>query len=59
LSEGGGMAEIEHDIDALETKLRTAIEGVKKLDNGLLRGGARGNPPAGLDLPRASGHHRA
>jgi hypothetical protein len=53
------MAEIEHDIDALETKLRTAIEGVKKLDNGLLRGGARGNPPAGLDLPRASGHHRA
>ena len=32
------MAEIEHDIDALETKLRTAIEGVKNLDNGLLEG---------------------
>jgi hypothetical protein len=32
------MAEIEHDIDALEAKLRTAIEGVKNLDSGLLEG---------------------
>jgi hypothetical protein len=32
------MAEIEHDIDALEAKIRTAIEGVKNLDNGLLEG---------------------
>jgi hypothetical protein len=32
------MAEIEHDIDTLEAKLRTAIEGVKNLDNGLLEG---------------------
>ena len=29
------MADFEHDIDALEAKLRTAIEGVKNLDNGL------------------------
>jgi hypothetical protein len=41
LSEGGGMAEIEHDIDALEAKIRTAIEGVKNLDNGLLEGCSR------------------
>lgn len=32
------MAEIEHDIDALEAAIRTAIEGVKNLDNGLLEG---------------------
>jgi hypothetical protein len=32
------MAEIEHDIDALEAKIRTATEGVKNLDNGLLEG---------------------
>ena len=32
------MAGIEHDIDALEAKIRTAIEGVKNLDNGLLEG---------------------
>jgi len=30
------MAEVEHDIDALEEKIRTAIEEVKNLDNGLL-----------------------
>jgi hypothetical protein len=32
------MAEIEHDIDALEAKIRTAMEEVKNLDNGLLEG---------------------
>jgi hypothetical protein len=32
------MAEVEHDIDALEEKIRTAIEEVKNLDNGLLEG---------------------
>lgn len=30
------MAEIEHDIDGLEKQIRTAIEEVKNLDNGLL-----------------------
>jgi hypothetical protein len=32
------MAEIEHDIDALEAKIRTAMEEVKNLDNNLLEG---------------------
>jgi hypothetical protein len=32
------MNEVEHDIDALEEKIRAAIEGVKNLDNNLLEG---------------------
>ena len=32
------MNEVEHDIDALEEKIRAAIEGVKNLDNDLLEG---------------------
>jgi len=32
------MAEIEHDIDALEATIRTAIQGIKDLDSGLLEG---------------------
>jgi hypothetical protein len=32
------MAEVEHDIDALEEKIRTAMEEVKNLDNDLLEG---------------------
>ncbi len=32
------MTELEHDIDALEAKLRTAIEEVNSLDAGLLEG---------------------
>ena len=30
------MAEVEHDIDALEKKLRAAMEEIKNLDNGTL-----------------------
>jgi hypothetical protein len=30
------MADLEHDIDALEAKIRTAIEEVKNLDSNLL-----------------------
>ena len=32
------MAEVEHDIVALEEKLRTAMQEVKNLDNDLLEG---------------------
>jgi hypothetical protein len=32
------MADLEHDIDDLEAKIRTAMEEVKNLDNGLLEG---------------------
>jgi hypothetical protein len=32
------MNEVGHDIDALEEKIRAAIEGVKNLDNNLLEG---------------------
>jgi hypothetical protein len=32
------MAEVEHDIDALEQKIRTAMEEVRNLDNDLLEG---------------------
>jgi hypothetical protein len=32
------MAEVEHDIDALEEKLRAALQEVKNLDNDLLEG---------------------
>jgi hypothetical protein len=32
------MAEVEHDIDALEEKIRTAMEEVKNLDKDLLEG---------------------
>ena len=32
------MNEVEHDIGALEEKIRAAIEGVKNLDNDLLEG---------------------
>jgi hypothetical protein len=44
------MAEVEHDINALEEKIRTAIEELKNLDNGLLEGSAPVDPPAGLDV---------
>ena len=30
------MTDVEHDIDALEKKIRTAMEEVRNLDNGLL-----------------------
>ncbi len=33
------MVEVEHDIDALEEKIRTAMEEVKNLNNDLLEGG--------------------
>ncbi len=32
------MAEVEHDIDELEERIRTAMQEVKNLDNGLLEG---------------------
>ena len=41
MSEGGGMAGIEHDIDALEAKIRTAIEGVKNSTTACSRGCSR------------------
>ena len=32
------MADVEHDIDGLEARIRTAMEEVKNLDNDLLEG---------------------